>query len=90
VQLLDADGNVVATMVSTGSGRYSFSGLDLGTYEVNVLTPAGWGQSTRDLKPFQISRGMNVSGLYGYARLNSVRSAIIFSFRRKARTIARN
>ena len=70
VQLLDGDGNVVASTVSTGSGRYSFSGLDLGTYEVNVVTPAGWSQTTRDLKPVQITRGMNVSGLdYGYSRL---------------------
>jgi peroxidase len=70
VQLLDADGNVVASAVSTASGRYKFSGLDLGTYEVNVVTPAGWSQTTRDLKPVQITRGINVSGLdYGYKRV---------------------
>jgi hypothetical protein len=35
-----------------------------------VVTPSGWSQTTRDLKPIQITRGMNVSGLdYGYTRM---------------------
>jgi peroxidase len=63
VQLLDADGNVVGSTVTNDNGRYSFVGLELGTYTVNVVTPAGWRQTTRALRPASITRGMTVSGL---------------------------
>lgn len=41
VELLDAEGNVVATTTSDANGYYLFDGLFRGTYEVRVTAPAG-------------------------------------------------
>jgi hypothetical protein len=72
VQLLDADGNVVGSTVTNDNGRYGFAGLELGTYTVKVVTPSGWRQTTRALRPVSITRGMNVSGLdAGFARVSA-------------------
>ena len=69
VQVLDTDGGVVAERVTDRSGRYSFGGLDLGAYRVNVVTPAGWTRVGRSPATLNITRGMNVTNLdYGYAR----------------------
>jgi protocatechuate 3,4-dioxygenase beta subunit len=42
VQLLDANGNVVATTVTDAAGRYRFDGLAPAVYNVRELQPAGY------------------------------------------------
>lgn len=46
VQLLDANGNVVATTMTNGSGLYLFSNLLPGTYRVRITPPQGYRSST--------------------------------------------
>jgi hypothetical protein len=41
VQILDADGNVAGETTTDRNGRYTVTGLDLGTYSVRVASPAG-------------------------------------------------
>jgi protocatechuate 3,4-dioxygenase beta subunit len=42
IQLLDANGNLVATRQTDSQGRYQFDGLTPGTYSVKELQPAGY------------------------------------------------
>lgn len=42
VQLLDANGNVIATRLTDSEGRYKFDDLKPGTYSVRELQPAGY------------------------------------------------
>jgi hypothetical protein len=68
VQLLDRDGNVVATTKTQRNGRYSFSGLDLDTYTISVQEPAGWVQTSAD-RTFSITCGGRFDNLnVGYVR----------------------
>ena len=41
LELLDSDGNVVATTVTDASGNYSFEGLEAGDYSVREIQPDG-------------------------------------------------
>ena len=75
VELLDADGNVLENVSTTASGRYTFTGLDLGGYQVRVVAKSGWSQTTREPGQIAVTRGMSVSGLdYGYAAASSTPS----------------
>ena len=60
VQLLDADGNVVATTVTRADGSYRFDGLDLGTFTVQTLLPSGWVQTTPSAT-VELTRGMTAT-----------------------------
>lgn len=42
VQLLDEDGNVIATTVTGADGKYKFEGLAAGTYGIREIQPAGY------------------------------------------------
>jgi peroxidase len=68
VQLLDADGNVLEETLTSASGRYRFTGLDLGVYRVRVVAPQGQAQISPDQDDVVIPQGMTVSGVdFGYA-----------------------
>lgn len=56
VQLLDAEDNVIATTVTGRDGSYSFKELDLGTYRVRLLLPAGVVQTTRNPRDISMTR----------------------------------
>jgi uncharacterized repeat protein (TIGR01451 family) len=58
VNLLDADGNVVATTASNASGAYSFTGAFIGTYTVQAVDQYGTRYSVLFL-----SAGTNFTGL---------------------------
>ena len=71
VQVLDSAGNVVSSTMTLTSGGYSFSGLDLGTYTVQVVPPAGWTQ-TGGNGGLQITRGIRLAGVdFGFAQPGS-------------------
>ncbi len=60
VQLLDSSGNVVATTQTDANGLYHFSSLELGTYRVAIVVPAGGNQTTPPPRQIAITRGMDV------------------------------
>lgn len=60
IQLVNADGNVVATTKTRPDGTYVFEGLDLGTYTVREVVPAGAVLTTKPPQPIAITRGMVV------------------------------
>ena len=69
VRLLDADGNVVATTVTRGTGVYTFDGLDLGRYRVQVLGPDGWTTTTPDAGAVRATCGGAITGVnFGFSR----------------------
>ncbi len=75
VELLNSEGDIVDTTTTLASGKYNFSGLELDTYEVRVVMPDGWKQTTRDGEDIKITRGQIVSGVnYGFARTTSTSS----------------
>jgi hypothetical protein len=61
VQLLDGDGNVVATTTTNSLGRYefdNFSGIDgTGNYTIHLVTPAGYTAASPVNVSVPISRG---------------------------------
>jgi peroxidase len=68
VQLADGDGNVVATTVTDGQGRYrfdNFNGIEgTGSYSVRLVVPSGFTQTSPNPAAILISRGdVNVSGV---------------------------
>ena len=48
VELLDANGNVLATQNTIADGRYTFENLDAATYRVRFTAPAGRTFTTKD------------------------------------------
>ncbi len=62
VQLLSLDGTVVATTTTLCDGSYRFDGLDLGSYKVKVVAPAG-AKQTAVSPTITLTRGMTVSGV---------------------------
>ncbi|MFO0809152.1 MAG: peroxidase family protein [Gemmataceae bacterium] len=60
MQLLAEDGSVVATTVTTTDGGYRFDGLDLGTYTVREVLPAGVVRTTSATRTVQITRGQTI------------------------------
>jgi hypothetical protein len=63
VQLLDGDGNVLATTRTASDGTYRFSGLELGTYQVREVLPPGATSTTPTLQPITITKGMIVTNI---------------------------
>src|SRR4029077_7326288 len=49
IDLLDGDGNVLATTVTTASGQYSFTNLIPGTYGVRAEQPNGYFSEDADV-----------------------------------------
>ncbi|MBI3408888.1 MAG: peroxidase [Planctomycetes bacterium] len=62
IQLLDANGVLVATTVTSRDGSYRFDGLDPGTYQIREALPRGATQTTPITRAVDITRGMTVSG----------------------------
>lgn len=60
VELLDSSGKIVATTETDAQGLYRFTELDLGSYQVVIVTPNGGKQSTPPPKTIDITRGMDV------------------------------
>ena len=70
VQLLDLDGNVVATTTTGFLGVYAFDGVNLGSYQVRLSLPGTMRQITRDPADIEITRGQAVlGGFFGVAKL---------------------
>ena len=67
VELLNNAGVVVATTLSNSHGNFTFSGVSVGTYEVEEIVQSGWVQ-TQPVSPpyytFTSQSGVNVSGLF--------------------------
>jgi hypothetical protein len=68
VQLKDSGGNVLATTVTEGAGRYSFNQLSgvsgTGDYTLTLIVPDGYTQSSTNPATIAISRGgTNVDGV---------------------------
>lgn len=64
VDLLDADGVVVATTRTQGNGSYRFDGLDLGTYRVREVLPPGSVATTTPAPTVRLTRGMTIHGVH--------------------------
>lgn len=62
VNLLDDTGAVVESTTTDFGGRYSFSGVQIGHFEVAANLPTGWVTTTAD-RTFQVTRGQTFSGL---------------------------
>jgi peroxidase len=62
IELLDADGVLLATTVTAANGSYCFTGLDLETYLIREVLPPGVEQTTPATRTVQITRGMIVTG----------------------------
>jgi hypothetical protein len=69
VRLLDAGGNVISTTTTRGDGAYSFDGMDLGHYQVQVENQDGWTSTTPDAGAVHATLGGPISGVnFGMAR----------------------
>jgi hypothetical protein len=83
VELLDGNGNVVNTAVTSGNGGYSFAGLFPGTYSVRIVIstlPGGAvetfdldGTGTADIATATVANGQNLTTVdFGYRGTASV------------------
>jgi hypothetical protein len=61
VQLFDGTGTLVQTTTTDRSGRYVFSGVDLGSYNVVVQTPQGWVTTTTASAIVNVTRGGTIN-----------------------------
>jgi hypothetical protein len=69
VRLLDAGGNVIATTTTRGNGSYSFDGLDLGHYQVQVETVDGWTSTTPVAGAVHATLGGQIAAVnFGFTR----------------------
>jgi hypothetical protein len=57
VQLLDTNGNVLASTHTRRDGTYQFESLDLAKYQVRIVPPAGMRPTTSDPASVSITRG---------------------------------
>jgi protocatechuate 3,4-dioxygenase beta subunit len=55
IELLDSGGNVVATTQTDGSGFYSFTGIDPGSYTVREVDPGGYASTTGNEVPVTLA-----------------------------------
>ncbi len=62
VELVDAEGAVVATAQTRPDGSFRFEGMPLGSYQVREVLPPGT-VSTTPPKPIVINKGMKVVGI---------------------------
>jgi len=60
VQLLDADGNLIASAITARDGSYSFENVDLGVYRVRLVVPTSWRLTTPTTGPIDMTRGEEV------------------------------
>jgi protocatechuate 3,4-dioxygenase beta subunit len=77
VNLLDMNGNIVATTTSNGSGKYSFASIGPGLYTIAEIPQSGWYQTQPATPPtvytIAASSGSNQTGLnFGNFQLVSI------------------
>jgi len=60
VNLLDENGNIVASTTTSGTGTYSFTGVFIGTYNVQVIDQLGTRYSTLFLAASQTYSNLNI------------------------------
>jgi uncharacterized protein YfaS (alpha-2-macroglobulin family) len=68
LQLVDEDGNVLATTKSDKSGRYTFNEMELGTYQVRLTLPRMLTHMTRDsviTRSVTMTRGQEITLNFG-------------------------
>lgn len=65
IQLLDSDGNVVATTTTAGDGSYIFTGVIPGDYTVQETDPAGFTSTTPNSVPVTVPPGGAGSANFG-------------------------
>ncbi len=63
VELLDADGAVMATTTTARNGAYRFSGLEIGSYQVRVVLREGLKQTSAEPAESVVTRGMAFNGV---------------------------
>ena len=81
VELLGADGNVVATTKTDADGNYSFTGLDAGTYTVKVTKAGDIAELTQTEDPDGTKD--NASGVITLNADNPVRENVNFGYIKK-------
>ena len=81
VELLGADGNVVATTKTDADGNYSFTGLDAGTYTVKVTKAGELAELTQTEDPDGTKD--NASGAITLNADNPVRENVNFGYIKK-------
>ena len=81
VELVGADGNVVATTKTDADGNYSFTGLDAGTYTVKVTKAGELAELTQTEDPDGTKD--NASGAIALNADNPVRENINFGYIKK-------
>ena len=81
VELLGADGNVVATTTTDADGNYSFTGLDAGTYTVKVTKAGDIAELTQTEDPDGTKD--NASGAITLNADNPVRENVNFGYIKK-------
>ena len=81
VELLGADGNVVATTKTDADGNYSFTGLDAGTYTVKVTKAGELAELTQTEDPDGTKD--NASGAITLNTDNPVRENVNFGYIKK-------
>lgn len=68
LELVDEDGNVLATTKSDKSGRYTFNEMELGTYQVRLTLPRMLSHMTRDsviTRSVTMTRGQEITLNFG-------------------------
>jgi hypothetical protein len=73
VQLLDSAGAILDSAVTTATGVFKFTGLDLGDYRVRAVGAPGWMQTTANPDDVVVTRGMRANGLtFGFTKAVTV------------------
>ncbi|MGD9723015.1 MAG: peroxidase family protein [Pirellulales bacterium] len=73
VELVDLDGNVIATAITRRNGRYTFDDVDFGTYQVRLALPSFLQQITRSPREVAITRSQDITGVNFGVKLVGVR-----------------
>ncbi len=63
VNLLDVDGNLIASAVTSRNGQYAFEDLELDVYRVQVLLPQGTRPTTPAVRTVDLTRGEEFSAV---------------------------
>lgn len=63
VELVDLNGNLMASTVTGRDGSYTFDNVEFGTFRVRLALPGNVQQITRDPRAIDITRSQNVGGV---------------------------
>ncbi len=73
VELIDSDGNVIASALTAGDGSYAFEDLELGTYQVRVSLPRGASATTPMVRHVDLTRAEEFASIDFGASLRAPR-----------------